>query len=47
MEYVLEDHPDVSEAAVLAVDDDLTGDAVCAVVVPRAGTSPEAASLAS
>ena len=37
VEHVLEAHPDVREAAVLAIDDDLTGDAVCAVVVADAG----------
>jgi len=41
VEYVLEEHPDVGEAAVLAVDDDVTGDAVCAVVVPAPGASPD------
>ena len=33
VEYRLEEHPAVLEAAVLAVDDPVTGDAVCAVVV--------------
>ena len=33
VEYCLEAHPEVTEAAVFAVDDELTGDAVCAVVV--------------
>jgi acyl-CoA synthetase (AMP-forming)/AMP-acid ligase II len=33
VEHCLEAHPDVLEAAVFAVDDDVTGDAVCAVVV--------------
>ena len=47
VEYVLEDSPDVSEAAVFAVDDDLTGDAVCAVIVPAPGTSPTAEQLAA
>jgi long-chain acyl-CoA synthetase len=46
VEYVLEDSPDVSEAAVFAVDDDVTGDAVCAVVVPSPGASPTAEQLA-
>ncbi len=36
VEYRLEAHPAVSEAAVFAVDDPLTGDAVCAVVVADA-----------
>ncbi|GLX02667.1 class I adenylate-forming enzyme family protein [Microtetraspora sp. NBRC 16547] len=32
VEYVLESHPRVVEAAVFAVNDDITGDAVCAVL---------------
>ncbi|MFI0406838.1 class I adenylate-forming enzyme family protein [Actinomadura sp. 3N508] len=32
VEYVLESHPQVVETAVFAVDDEITGDAVCAVV---------------
>jgi acyl-CoA synthetase (AMP-forming)/AMP-acid ligase II len=46
VEYVLEESPDVSEAAVFAVDDDVTGDAVCAVIVPVPGASPDAEQLA-
>jgi len=46
VEYVLEESPDVSEAAVFAVDDEVTGDAVCAVVVPAPGASPTADQLA-
>jgi acyl-CoA synthetase (AMP-forming)/AMP-acid ligase II len=46
VEYALEDSPEVSEAAVFAVDDDVTGDAVCAVVVPAPGASPTAEQLA-
>jgi acyl-CoA synthetase (AMP-forming)/AMP-acid ligase II len=46
VEYVLEDSPDVSEAAVFAVDDDVTGDAVCAVIVPAPGAEPSAERLA-
>jgi len=46
VEYVLEEHPDVGEAAVLAVDDDVTGDAVCAVVVPAPGARPARERLA-
>ena len=38
VEYCLEAHPGVLEAAVLAVDDALTGDAVCAVVVTAPGS---------
>jgi acyl-CoA synthetase (AMP-forming)/AMP-acid ligase II len=45
VEYVLDEHPDVGEAAVLAVDDEVTGDAVCAVVVPAAGASPTVGEL--
>ena len=41
VEYVLDAHPDVQEAAVLAVDDELTGDAVCAVVVANPGKLPD------
>jgi acyl-CoA synthetase (AMP-forming)/AMP-acid ligase II len=37
VEYAVESHPQVTEAAVLAVDDDVTGDAVCAVVSTPAG----------
>ncbi|CAO5177285.1 Steroid-24-oyl-CoA synthetase [Frankia sp. AiPs1] len=40
VEYALEESPDVDEAAVLAVDDEVTGDAVCAVVVPSRGAAP-------
>ena len=36
VEHRLEEHPEVREAAVFAVDDALTGDAVCAVVVTEA-----------
>jgi acyl-CoA synthetase (AMP-forming)/AMP-acid ligase II len=39
VEFCLEAHPGVLEAAVLAVDDALTGDAVCAVVVTVPGVS--------
>ena len=46
VEYVLEESPDVSEAAVFAVDDEVTGDAVCAVVVPAPGASPTGRQLA-
>jgi acyl-CoA synthetase (AMP-forming)/AMP-acid ligase II len=40
IEYCLEAHPQVIEAAVLAVDDAMTGDAVCAVVVVAPGAAP-------
>ncbi|MBL7501079.1 acyl--CoA ligase [Frankia sp. CNm7] len=38
VEHRLEDHPEVLEAAVFAVDDEVTGDGVCAAVV----TGPDA-----
>jgi acyl-CoA synthetase (AMP-forming)/AMP-acid ligase II len=41
VEYCLEAHPAVTEAAVFAVDDELTGDAVCAVVVTRSPVNAE------
>nr|MDT0665434.1 fatty acid--CoA ligase family protein [Micromonospora sp. DSM 115978] len=47
VEYVLDAFPEVDEAAVLAVDDTVTGDAVCAVVVPRSGSSPTTEELAA
>lgn len=45
VEHHLEAHPRVLEAAVIGVDDPLTGDAVCAVVVVEASEPPEAAEL--
>jgi acyl-CoA synthetase (AMP-forming)/AMP-acid ligase II len=39
VEYCLEEHPDVIEAAVFAVDDDVTGDAVCAAVTVASGSA--------
>jgi acyl-CoA synthetase (AMP-forming)/AMP-acid ligase II len=45
VEHCLEAHPQVVEAAVVGVDDSLTGDAVCAVVVVEAGSRAEAAEL--
>ncbi|GAA3388737.1 class I adenylate-forming enzyme family protein [Cryptosporangium minutisporangium] len=45
VEYRLDEHPDVLEAAVFAVDDDLTGDAVCAVVVTGPTSSVGTAEL--
>ncbi|MBL7492596.1 acyl--CoA ligase [Frankia sp. AgB1.9] len=45
VEAVLHEHPDVAEAAVVGVDDRSLGERVCAVVVPRPGTSPTLASL--
>jgi acyl-CoA synthetase (AMP-forming)/AMP-acid ligase II len=40
VEDVLSTHPDVDAAAVVGVPDDYWGEAVCAVVVPRPGSSP-------
>jgi acyl-CoA synthetase (AMP-forming)/AMP-acid ligase II len=45
VEYAVESHPEVVEAAVLAVDDQVTGDAVCAVVVCSSGASLTARAL--
>jgi long-chain acyl-CoA synthetase len=45
VEACLEAHPDVLEAAVFAVDDALTGDAVCAVVKPHAGSDVDTEAL--
>jgi long-chain acyl-CoA synthetase len=47
VEYCLEAHPQVIEAAVLAVDDPVTGDAVCAAVVVEPGTGASSESLAA
>jgi acyl-CoA synthetase (AMP-forming)/AMP-acid ligase II len=40
IEYRLEQHPEVREAAVLGIDHEEWGQAVKAVVVPEAGTQP-------
>lgn len=45
VEYVLESHPQIREAAVFAVDDELTGDAVMAVVAAEPGSSIDVAAL--
>ena len=45
VEYVLESHPQIREAAVLAVDDELTGDAVMAVVVAEPGGTADVEAL--
>jgi fatty-acyl-CoA synthase len=47
VEEVLYEHPAVSEVAVVAVPDPKWIEAVCAVVVPRAGSSVEADELVS
>ncbi len=45
VEYCLEAHPCVLEAAVIGVDDPVTGDAVCAVVVVESANRPETSEL--
>lgn len=45
VEYVLESHADIREAAVFAVDDALTGDAVMAVVAVEPGCTPDVEAL--
>jgi long-chain acyl-CoA synthetase len=45
IEYCLEAHPRVLEAAVIGVDDPVTGDAVCAVVVVEPANRPETSDL--
>lgn len=47
VENVLYTHPDVLEAAVIGVPDDVWGERVHAVVVPRPGTDPSAEDLAA
>lgn len=45
VEYCLEAHPAVREAAVIGVDDPITGDAVCAVVVAEPGEALDTKAL--
>ena len=45
VENALASHPDVAAAAVIGVPDDVTGERVHAVVVPRAGSVPEGEQL--
>jgi long-chain acyl-CoA synthetase len=47
VEYCLEAHPAIVEAAVFAVDDPVTGDAVCAVVNVGDAAAPSAEELAA
>ncbi|MGH3167925.1 MAG: AMP-binding enzyme [Trebonia sp.] len=47
MEDALSTHPDVDMVAVVGVPDEYWGEAICAVVVPRAGCSPSAGDLAA
>lgn len=42
VEDVLSSHPDVDHVAVVGVPDPYWGEAICAVVVPTAGTQPDA-----
>jgi acyl-CoA synthetase (AMP-forming)/AMP-acid ligase II len=45
IEQVIARHPDVAEAAVIGLKDDLLGEVPAAVVVPRPGASPNVADL--
>ncbi|MEZ0053263.1 acyl-CoA synthetase (AMP-forming)/AMP-acid ligase II [Mycobacterium sp. MAA66] len=45
VEDVLSTHPLVDQVAVVGVPDDYWGEAICAVVVPRAGAQPDAEEL--
>ncbi|HEX6450845.1 MAG TPA: hypothetical protein VF060_15455 [Trebonia sp.] len=45
VEDALSTHPDVDMVAVVGVPDQYWGEAICAVVVPRAGSSPAAGDL--
>ena len=45
MEDVLYEHPSVSEAAVVGVPDELLGEEVVALVVPRAGQACDPAEI--
>lgn len=45
VEAVLFEHPDVSEVAIIGLPDDVMGERVCAVVVPRPGRSPGLAEI--
>jgi acyl-CoA synthetase (AMP-forming)/AMP-acid ligase II len=45
VEDVLSAHPDVDQVAVVGVPDPYWGEAICAVVVPAAGTEPDADAL--
>ena len=45
VEEVLYAHPDVLEAAVIGVADDAVGEEVVALVTPRAGAAPDAATI--
>lgn len=45
VEDVLSGHPDVDQVAVVGVPDEYWGEAICAVVVARAGSAPTADDL--
>jgi len=40
VEHVLAEHPGIAEVAVIGIDDDLWGEAICAVVVPQDSDAP-------
>ncbi|MEV0318228.1 long-chain fatty acid--CoA ligase [Streptomyces sp. NPDC050658] len=46
VEEVLMRHPDVAQAAVIGLPDDVHGEEICAVVVARPGSDPDAAQIA-
>jgi len=46
IEQALIEHPSISEAAVIGVPDEITGEAIVAFVVPKAGVSADEALLA-
>lgn len=45
LEMLIASHPDVAEVAVVGVPDDLLGERICAVVVPRPGASLQLADV--
>ena len=45
VESALYEHPGVVEAAVIGIPDERYGEAVCAVIVPRAGAAPSEATI--
>ncbi|OYV67948.1 MAG: hypothetical protein B7Z74_08995 [Deltaproteobacteria bacterium 21-66-5] len=47
VEEVLQAHPDVAQAYVVGLPDAARDEVLAAVIVPRAGTAPDAAALAA